>query len=95
MLLVRVVPAGGRGETLLVDEATWRVVGQDRLVDMPGLGAIGQTLRYDDFTEAGGAVLPSRIRGAYAADFLGTTAIDIERVKRVEADESVFSFEAD
>lgn len=95
VLLVRVVPAGGRGETLLVDEATWRVVGQDRLVDMPGLGAIGQTLRYDDFTEVGGAVLPSRIRGAYAADFLGTTAIDIERVKRVEADESVFSFEAD
>jgi CubicO group peptidase (beta-lactamase class C family) len=88
-LLVRVAPKSGLPQALWIDEASGRVVQADRIANIPGIGALGVLVRYDDFAEIDGAMLPRKSSGDYVA-VLGKSETRIEKVEVVEPSAGLF-----
>jgi len=95
LLLIRVGDFSAPGITLYIDMNTGRLVGQDQISNIEGLGRLGQKLRFDDFreVEAGsGIVLPYRSRLQYANPMLGMITSTVDSMSLGgEIDESAFT----
>ena len=57
--------------TMYVDIETGRVVGEDSVVLMPGMGRMGRRLRFGNFQDVGGATLPFRTEIELANPMVG------------------------
>jgi CubicO group peptidase (beta-lactamase class C family) len=93
-IIVRVTPPGGYGSTIFVDEATSHVLKQDRILDVPGLGAIGQSTRYEDFESVGPLLLPRATHGEYAAEILGKSEVRVQKQEAIEPTADLFTMDA-
>lgn len=78
-LLVRAAPPNGWGCAFYVDDETSRVVCQNRVALIPGLGPTGVEACFDDFSEVGAAVLARRSRTEFAIPALGTIEFRAEQ----------------
>ncbi len=84
LVVVRLVPREGNSCVLYVEDSTGRVVRQDQLVAIPGLGTVGLTTRWEDFEDVGGAVLPRLSRSEYVTPMLGKGETRFEKQMMVE-----------
>lgn len=69
-LLVRTTPDGAPGSSRIVDIETGRVVGEERVEQLPGVGFVGLTIEYSDFRDVGGITLPFRTETQFAHPLL-------------------------
>ena len=67
MLLVRLGDPTTPSPTLMVEEATGRVVVQALISEVPGLGRVGQFTRFSDFRDVAGMLLPHRMTSQVTA----------------------------
>lgn len=87
--LVRLAPKNGLPLALWIDESTGRVVRLDSVTNVPGIGALGIVVRYEDFVEIGGALLPRMAVGEYVA-VLGKSETRVEKMEIVEPPAGIF-----
>lgn len=89
-LVVRCIPSIAYPATMLVDEETGKLVGQERLAIIPGLGVIGTSIRYGDFREVGGVLLPFSLKTAYATPLIGDATTKVDSAEVVEPAAGMF-----
>ncbi|MBL7009275.1 MAG: beta-lactamase family protein [Planctomycetes bacterium] len=81
ILLVRAGDTSAPAPTFLIDLETGRVLGEESMILLPGLGRIGQQLRFGDFRDVSGMLLPFQIKAEIANSMIGalvTTVTEIE-----------------
>jgi CubicO group peptidase (beta-lactamase class C family) len=76
--LVRTGDCSRPAATLYVDQATGRLLRFDAMTYLEGLGRLGQKVRFDDFREVGGALLPWRTEVLLANPLIGTIQSVVE-----------------
>ena len=81
MLLVRVVPKSGPGQTIVVDEASGLVRHIDSLQQIPGVGIVGVEIDFGDHRDVGGMKLPFRSRTEFASELIGRITTTVERAE--------------
>jgi CubicO group peptidase (beta-lactamase class C family) len=72
LLLVRAGDATAPARTFFVEENTGRLLGEDHVPLIEGMGRLGQRLRYDDFRDVAGMTLPHVIKARYSNPMIGT-----------------------
>lgn len=72
VLLVRAGDTSGPAPTMYVDLETGRVVRMDGLILLDGVGRLGQKVRFGDWREVSGALLPFRVEVELAHPLIGT-----------------------
>lgn len=77
-LLVRLGDCSAPAPTVYVDWTTGRVGGMDGLMFLDGLGRVGQKVRFREFEEVGGALLPKRVEIEVAHPLIGTIVSTVE-----------------
>lgn len=90
VLAVRCVPTSAYPCTMLVSEETGEVIGQERIAIIPGLGAVGVSVRYSDVREVGGVRLPFAAKTKYATPMLGEVTTNIEAAEIIEVTPGMF-----
>lgn len=94
-LLVRAAPRSAYPMAIYVDERSGRVVRQDRVSLITGLGAVGVKTEYSDFVELGGAVLPRHVRSEFVTPLLGTIEIQFSETEDLpQEDAGLFTLDA-
>lgn len=91
ILLVRLGDTSSPASTLFIDAASGRVVHEDGMAFVEGLGRIGQRLDFGDFRDVSGMLLPFRSSVEFASSILGaiiSTTTEFEL--GVELPEGVF-----
>lgn len=73
LLLVRAGDASAPARTFYVDAETGRVLGEDNVLLVEGIGNLGQRLRYDDFRDVSGMTLPFSIKARFSNPMFGTS----------------------
>ncbi len=81
LLLLRVDSDDAPGATKLVHEATGRMVAEDRLEKLPGIGVVGLKISYGDFRDVEGLTLPFQVRSQYSFFLLGEVHIRYDEVE--------------
>jgi CubicO group peptidase (beta-lactamase class C family) len=91
-LLVRGGDASRTAPTLYVDLESGRLRGMDCMTFLEGLGRVGQKVRFDDWRDVGGALLPFRVESRLAHQLIGTVLNVYEGFETgVEVDAGWFS----
>ena len=89
VLIVRAGDASAPAPTMYVHERTARLGRRDCMVDLPGMGRIGQQVEYEDYREVSGMWLPFRSETRLANPMIGaivTTITDVELGGELPAD---------
>lgn len=95
-LLVRGGDASRTAPTLYVDLESGRLRGMDGMTFLEGLGRVGQKVRFDDWRDVGGALLPFRVESRLAHPLIGTVLNVYEGFETgVEVDAGWFSLAPD
>lgn len=89
-LLVRTTPDGAPGASRIVDAKTGRVVGEERIEQMPGAGFVGLTVEYSDFRDVGGVTLPFRTETRFAHPLLPRMVLQYDTAEPGVPDEGLF-----
>lgn len=80
--------------TYWVDTETWRVVREDKFIEIPKAGRMGFRTVFDDHREVAGAVLPHRVRVRPANPLVGEILIEVTSSETgVELDAGLFRLE--
>jgi hypothetical protein len=91
MILVRFGDCSGPAATVYVDATSGRVKGMDGQTFIEGLGQLGQRVRFGDWRDVGGALLPGRVEVRIAHPLIGTITSEVIEVEvGVEATEGFF-----
>ena len=69
-LLVRATIEPAPGSSRIVDIESGRVVGEERIEQLPGVGFVGLTIEYSDFRDVEGITLPFRTETRFAHPLL-------------------------
>ncbi len=77
-LLLRAGDLSSPGTTIHVDQASGRVIRIDEMTFIEGVGALGNRVRYSDFRDVAGALLPWRTEMEFAHALIGTMVIIVE-----------------
>jgi hypothetical protein len=80
LLLVRRGDCSAPASTYYVEWPSGRVRRVDGLTFMEGLGRVGQRVRFDDWKEVKGALLPGRVEIVLAHPLIGTIRTTVESV---------------
>lgn len=78
LLLVRAGDTSRTAPTLFVDADTGIVLGEDSIAYVEGMGRLGQRLRFSDFREISGMLLPFSIKMKYANRMIGTVTSTVQ-----------------
>jgi len=73
LLLVRAGDASAPARTFFVDAETGRMLGEDNVLLVEGVGMLGQRMRYDDFRDVAGMTLPHSIKARFSNPMFGTS----------------------
>lgn len=79
MYLVRAGDLSAPGRTFYVEVETGRVLGEDCLTVIPGLGRFGMKVRLDDYREIEGMWIPHRLRVQYPVPMLGRMTAIVQK----------------
>jgi len=91
LLLLRAGDTSAPAPTFFIDLETGRVLGEDSIVTIDGMGRIGQRVRYGDFRDVSGMLLPYETRTQYANPMIGSVVTKVSEIKiGVELSEGVF-----
>ena len=90
-LLVHAKTTEGRSNVFYVDEETGRLLRRDALQQIPGIGIVGVQTVYEEYQAMEGVILPSRTTSLYVTDFMGRVRTQLDTLKPVEVDDSVFT----
>ncbi len=72
LLLVRTAGTSAPARTLFVDANSGRVLGEDNVPTLEGLGRMGQRLRFNDFREVEGVLIPFELQIRFSNKMIGT-----------------------
>ena len=90
LLLVRAGDTSAPAPTLGIDEETGRVVGEMSLIDS-GVGRMARRLRFGDFREVSGMLLPFKTQVKFANPMIGKAVLTVDEVELgVELPEGAF-----
>lgn len=78
--ILRAVPKLASPSVFLVDAESGLLLGQERVVNLPGIGMVGASVRYSDTRDVGGILLPFRIEIDYNSPLLGSTKLQFAEV---------------
>ncbi len=78
LLMVRAVTPNVPGATLYVDTDTNRVKGAKRIQFVPGMGFVGVQIKYSDFRDVGGVILPFNIESQHAHPLVGKVVVTFD-----------------
>ena len=81
MYLVRLGDLSGPARTFYVEVDTHRMLGEDSLANMPGMGPMGQKIRLDDYREVEGLQIPFRTRIEFANRMLGRMTLTVQKAE--------------
>jgi len=81
VLVVRLETMLGTPMTRFVAEDSGRLVREDAVLITPGLGELGASTRFSEWSEVGGAVLPLRTELVLPGELLGTAVMRFEDVE--------------
>lgn len=91
LLLLRAGHTSAPAPTLFIDLETGRVLGEDTMVTMDGLGRIGQRTRYGDFRDVSGMLLPYETKTLYANPMIGSSVSTVIEINvGVEVNDGTF-----
>jgi hypothetical protein len=91
LLLLRAGHTSAPAPTLFIDLETGRVLGEDTMVTMDGLGRIGQRIRYGDFRDVSGMLLPYETKTLYANPMIGSSVSTVIEINvGVEVNDGTF-----
>lgn len=90
-VLVRLGDSSAPAPTVYVDWSSGRVGRLDGMIFVEGLGRLGERVRFNDFRDVGGALLPGRVDIELAHPLIGTVQNVVEEVELgVETPEGLF-----
>ena len=92
-LLVRTTSQGAPGSTRIVDLGTGRVVGEERVEQLLGVGFVGSTTEYSDFRDVGGLTLPFRTETRFAHPLLPRIVLQYDSAEVGVSDQGLFDVE--
>ncbi len=81
LLLVRTNTTSAAARTLFVDANTGQMLGEDNVVLLEGLGLMGQRLRFNDFREIEGMLLPYELQLRFSNKMIGTLKSKVTNVE--------------
>ena|GEM_PF-587669 len=89
--LLRTGDTSGPARSLYVDGDTGRVLGEDSMTFIEGMGSMGQSLRFGDFRDVTGMLLPYRTEVTLANKMIGTIVTTLDEIElEVEVAEGAF-----
>lgn len=80
LLLVRTNTTSAPARTLFIDAASGQVLGEDNVPVLDSLGRMGQRLRFNDFREIEGMLLPYQMQIRYSNKMIGTLKVEVTDV---------------
>lgn len=80
-VLVRLGDCSATAPTVYVDWTTGHVGGMDGLMHIDGMGRIGQKVRFREFQDVHGAMLPKRVEVQLANPLIGTIVSTVDSVE--------------
>ncbi|MFT7517602.1 MAG: CubicO group peptidase (beta-lactamase class C family) [Myxococcota bacterium] len=80
LLLLRAGNTSGPAPTLFIDLETGQVLGEDSMVTMDGLGRVGQRIRFRDFRDVSGMLLPYETKIQYAQPMIGSAVSKVVEI---------------
>ncbi len=90
--VVRAVPHLGTSTTKYVSVKSGRLLGEERIPYLPGIGALGSTVTFEDYRDVGGLLLPFRTTSKAIHPMIGTIVTQYEKVElEVDIDETAFA----
>ena len=81
LFVIRAEVAGLPGKTFLVDSDSGKIVAEQSLQFVPGVGFLGASTKYSDFRETAGITLPFHVETKLSHALLGSTVIQIESIE--------------
>jgi CubicO group peptidase (beta-lactamase class C family) len=81
LLLVRTNDASAPARTIFVDANSGRVLGEDNVPTLEGLGRMGQRLRFNDFREVEGVLIPYELQIRFSNKMIGTIKATVTEVE--------------
>jgi len=81
LYLLRTGGTSGPARSLYVDADTGRVIGEDSLTFIDGMGTVGQSLRFGDFRDISGMLLPYRTEISLANKAIGTIVSTVDEIE--------------
>ena len=89
--LLRTGDTSGPARSLYVDGDTGRLLGEDSMTFIEGMGAMGQSLRFGDYRDVSGMLLPYRSEVTLAHKMIGTIVTTLDEIELgVEVSEGAF-----
>ena len=89
-LLIRAKPAGIPGISLIVDNASGRVISDKRIQFAAGMGYVGSETTFSDFRETAGVTLPFKISTKHSSALLGTITVTFDKIESGVSSEGLF-----
>lgn len=81
LVMLRLVPTEGAGDTLYVDETSGELVRRDSLVQIPGIGIAGVQTMFDDYREVGGMRIPFHSKSLFQHPLIGIVEVQYEKAE--------------
>lgn len=81
IFLMRTGDASAPASTYFVDANSGRVIGEDRVSLMPGMGMIGMRMRFADFRDVSGMLLPYKTQTKFSNPMIGTAWTTISEIE--------------
>ena len=89
--LIRAGDSSATASTFFVDANTGRVIGEDKVSLIPGMGQMGMRMRFEDFRDVSGMLLPYKTQIKFANPMIGTVWTTISEMELgVELPEDAF-----
>lgn len=91
LYLLRTGDTSGPARSLYVDGDTGRLLGEDSMTFIDGMGTVGQSLRFGDYRDVSGMLLPYRTEVTLANKMIGTIVTTLDEIELgVELSEGTF-----
>ena len=91
LYLIRAGDSSAAASTFFVDANTGRVIGEDKVNLVPGMGLMGMRMRFADFRDVSGMLLPYKTQIKFANPMIGTVWTTISKMELgVELPEDTF-----
>jgi hypothetical protein len=87
--MIHAAPKEGRQRLVYFDADSGQTLGYDQVLEVPGLGMVGATVRFSDYREVGGVQIPFRSMTKFPTPLLGTVTSQVEKIEtglKIEGD---------
>jgi CubicO group peptidase (beta-lactamase class C family) len=92
VFIVHAAPEKGRQRLIYLDAENGLTIGYDEVHELPGLGMVGCEVRFADYREIDGVLMPFKATVKYPTPVLGTQTYQVEKIEtRLKFDNDPFT----